>query len=145
MEPKEFVESQAPISQEEAKPKKEKKPRSEAQQAATAKALAAMTAKRKENIEKKKEIKEKVKIAKKVVEDKIIKEDLGFVTRTDFDSLRKELAELRAYHAVAKEVVTAKPERIVERIVEKHIPTPQASAPTKLSGHALLDSIFFNK
>ena len=147
MEAKEIVESQAPVTQEPAKPAKEKKPRSEKQKEATAKALAAMTAKRKENIEKKKEIKEKVKLAKKVVEEKIIKEDLAFATRNDVDSLRKELAELRALHAVAKEreAEKPKPERIVERIVERHTPTPQVVAPQKLSGHALLDSIFFNK
>jgi hypothetical protein len=147
MDPKPSVVSEAPVSQEPAKPVKDKKPRTEAQQAATAKALAAMTAKRKEIIEKKKEVKEKVKQAKKVVEDKIIKEDLAFATRTDVDSLRKELAELRALHAVAKEreAEKPKPERIVERIVERHAPTPHVAAPQKLSGHALLDSIFFNK
>ena len=147
MDAKPVVESQAPITQEDTKPKKEKKPRSEAQQAATAKALAAMTAKRKENIEKKKEIKEKVKLAKKVVEEKIIKEDLAFATRNDVDSLRKELAEVRALYAAAKEhavVEKPKPERIVERVIERQTPivTP---TPVKLTGHALLDSIFFNK
>jgi len=146
--PKNSEVSQAPMVQEEAKPKKEKKPRSEAQQAATAKALAAMTSKRKEIIEKKKEIKEKVKLAKKVVEDKIIKEDLAFATRTDVDSLRKELAEVRALYSAAREreatMEKAKPERIVERIVEKHIPTV-VPTPTKLSGHALLDKLFFEK
>ena len=151
MDAKPTVDSQAPISQEVVKPVKEKKPRSEAQQAATAKALAAMTAKRKENIEKKKEVKEKVKLAKKVVEDKIIKEDLAFATRnevrSDIDSLRKELAELRALHAVAKEReshVEKPKERIVERIIEKQ-PVATTTTPAKLTGHALLDKLFFEK
>ena len=141
--------SQAPIPQEVAKPVKEKKPRTEAQQAATQKALAAMTAKRKEQIEKKKEVKEKVKIAKKVVEDKILKEDLGFVTRQDFESMRKELSDLRALHEATRMMKAQEskpkptPERIVERVIER-VPTPSAQ-PQKLSGHALLDSIFFNK
>lgn len=129
-------------TQDQAKPKKE---RTEAQKAATAKALAAMTAARKERAKKQIETKEKVKQAKKIVEEKIIKEDLGFVTKQDFDSMRKELMELRAMteaHKIVKETPAPAPkERIVERIIEK-APTPVA-APTKLTGHALLDSIFF--
>ena len=148
MEPKTTSVSEAPPTQEVAKPVKVKKPRSEAQQAATAKALAAMTAKRKEIIEKKKEVKEQVKVAKKVVEDKILKEDLGFVTRSDFDNIRKELAEVKALYSIAQQKNAEKPvapkqERIVERVIER-VPTPSAQ-PQKLTGHALLDSIFFNK
>ena len=149
MEPKPILESQAPPAQPEAKPVKEKKPRSEAQQAATAKALAAMTARRKENIEKKKEVKEKIKVAKKVVEEKILKEDLRFASLNDIDSLRKELSELKgmltAKQQVEKEkpVVAPKPERIVERVIER-TPTPVAQ-PSKLTGHALLDKLFFEK
>ncbi len=145
--PKPTENNSLPSSQEPSKPVKEKKPRTEKQQAATAKALAAMTAARKQRAEKQIAKKEEVKKAKRIVEDKIIKEDLAFATRTDVDSLRKELAELRALHAVAKEreAEKPKPERIVERIVERHTPTPQVAAPQKLSGHALLDSIFFHK
>lgn len=153
MEPKPTLESQAPPPQEESKPVKQKKPRSEAQQAATAKALAAMTARRKENIEKKKEVKEKIKVAKKVVEEKILKEDLRFASLNDIDSLKKdfmkELGELRgmlsAKQQVEKEkpVVAPKPERIVERVIER-TPTPVAQ-PSKLTGHALLDKLFFEK
>lgn len=126
---------------------KEKKPRSEAQIAATQKALAAMTAKRKELAVKAKEKKEEVKVAKRVIADKIIKEDLSFATRNEVDSLRKELAELRAIHSAPKPEITqpAKPERIVERVVERHVPTPQVSQPQKLTGHALLDRLFFDK
>lgn len=147
MDPKPTLESQAPPPQPEAKPVKEKKPRSEAQQAATAKALAAMTAKRKENIEKKKEVKEKVKMAKKVVEEKILKEDIGFVLKNDFESritsLTKELGELRGLVSVKQQQEKEKPapkaERIVERVYEK-VPTP--TQPAKLTGHALLDKLF---
>ena len=134
-------------------PVKEKKPRTEAQKAATQKALAAMTAKRKEINEQIKEKKEKVKVAKKVVAEKILKEDLGFVSHRDFDdrvsSLTKEVAELRGMLTMKQQAPVEKPaaaapkERIVERVIER-VPTPSAQ-PQKLSGHALLDSIFFNK
>lgn len=132
----------AQSTQEQAKPKKE---RTEAQKAATAKALTAMTAARKEKAKKQIETKEKVKQAKKIIEDKIIKEDLGFVTKQDFDIMRKELMELRAMseaHKIIRETPSTAPkERIVERIIEK---APVSVAPlTKLTGHALLDSIFF--
>lgn len=136
--------------QEQTKPVKEKKPRTEAQQAATAKALAAMTAARKERAKKQIETKEKVKEAVKVVKEKIIKEDIGFVMKNDFESrfgaLQKELAEVRAMYAQSSskpEKVASAPtpkERIVERIVER-TPTPSAQ-PSRLTGHALLDKVF---
>jgi hypothetical protein len=130
----------------EPKATKEKKPRSEAQIAATQKALAAMTAKRKELAVKAKEKKEEVKVAKRVIADKIIKEDLSFATRNEVDSLRKELAELKALHTPKSESnQPAKPERIVERIVERHVPTPITAQATKLTGNALLDRLFFDK
>ena len=130
---------------------KEKKPRSEAQQAATQKALAAMTAKRKELNEKAKVKKEEVKKAKKVVEDKILKEDIGFVMKNDFESrlgsLTKELGELRgllsAKQQAEKEKPAPKQERIVERVIER-VPTP-IQQPAKLTGTALLDRLFFEK
>ena len=146
--PKPTENNSLPSSQEPSKPVKEKKPRTEKQQAATAKALAAMTAARKERAVKQIAKKEEIKKVKKIVEDKIIKEDLAFATRNDLDSLRKDLAEIRALYAMTKEQAAnekPKPERIVERIVERHTPTPQVAVPQKLSGHALLDSIFFNK
>ena len=130
----------------ETKPKKEKKPATPAQQAAREKGLKAMMEKRKQIAEVAKEKKEKIKVAKKVIEDKIIKEDLGFVTKQDFDSMRKELMELRALteaHRIVKETPPPKAERIVERIIEK-APT-QVAPPTRLTGHALLDKLFFEK
>jgi hypothetical protein len=148
--PKPTETNSIPSTQEQAKPVKEKKPRSEAQQAATAKALAAMTAARKQRAEKQIAKKEEIKKAKKVIEEKIMKEDIGFATKSDVDNrisaLTKELAEVRALYAVAKEREVEKPkERIVERVIERQPPTPQVQQPVKLSGHALLDSIFFNK
>ena len=135
------------------KPKKEKKPPTEAQQAAREKGLQAMMAKRKQLSEQVKEKKEKVKVAKKVVEDKIMKEDLGFVSHKDFEekynTLQKEVFELKGMLAVKQQVekekpVVAKPaERIVERVIER-TPTPVAP-PSKLTGHALLDKLFFEK
>lgn len=145
-------------TQEQVKPTKEKKPRSEAQQAATAKALAAMTAARKERakkqIEKKEEVKKAVAHAKKVVEEKIIKEDVGFVMRNDFEtkisSLTKEIGELRGLLSasqqkqVEKATPAVKQERIVERVIER-VPTPQTTQQAKLTGNALLDRLFFDK
>ena len=134
-------------TQEAPKPVKEKKPRTEAQKAATVKALAAMQERRKQINEEHKIKKEEVKKAKKVVEDKILKEDIGFVMKNEYESKQKELmgqiTELKAMILANKQVSQTKavPERIVERVVEKHIPTQ--TAPQKLSGHALLDSIFF--
>lgn len=142
--------SEAQVSQEVAKPAKEKKPRTEAQQAATQKALAAMTARRKQLIEEKKEKKEVIQKAKKVVEEKILKEDLGFVVRKDYEatisSLSKEIGELKALYAQAQKpkAEPAPKERIVERIIEKQAPTQQAT-PQKLTGYALLDKVFFEK
>lgn len=132
------------------KPKKEKKPPTEAQQAAREKGLQAMMAKRKQMAEQVKEKREKVKVAKKVIEDKILKDDLGFVSHKDFEekysSLQKEVFELRgmltAKQQAAQEKPVSKPaERIVERVIER-VPTPSAQ-PAKLTGHALLDSLFF--
>lgn len=133
----------------ETKPKKEKKPATPAQQAARDKGLQAMLAKRKEIAAKQIQKKEEVKTAKRIVENKILKEDLAFATKQDFDSLRRELMELRAHHEATKisaqeKPKAAPPERIVERIVEKHVPTVTA-APSKLTGHALLDRLFFDK
>ena len=110
-------------------------------------------AKRKELAVKQKEKKEEVKKAKKVVEDKILKEDVGFVMRNDFESkissLTKEIGELRGLlsasqqKAVEKPVAAPKQERIVERVIER-VPTP-VTTPAKLTGHALLDKLFFEK
>ena len=140
-------ESQLP--QEAVKPVKVKKPRSEAQQAATQKALAAMTAKRKQLNEEHREKKEEVKQAVKVVKEKILKDKVSFVTLQDFEATKRELAELRgmltAKQQFEKErvVVPPKQERIVERVIER-VPTPSQPV-QKLTGTALLDSIFFNK
>lgn len=143
--------SEAPVVAEPvaSKPAKEKKERSEAQKAATAKALAAMTAARKEKAKRQIEKKEEVKVAKKVIEKKILDENLTFATKKDIESMRKELIELRALHEankIVKElpVSTPKPqERIVERVIER-VPTSH-QAPVKLTGHALLDKLFFEK
>jgi len=134
------------------KPMKEKKPPSEAQKAAREKGLQTMMAKRRELAAKQKEKKEEVKTAKRIVENKILKEDLAFATKQDLEAMRKELMELRAHHEaskiVAKEKAVEKPapkaERIVERVIERQAPTAPAP-PVKLTGHALLDKLFFEK
>ena len=134
-----------------AKPVKEKKPPSEKQIAQRQMALLKMREKRQQLTEERKEKKEKVKIAKKVVEEKILKEDLAFATRNDVDSLRKELAEVRALYSVAQQKAASAPapapaprERIVERVIEKEAPS-RSTTPQRLTGHALLDKLFFEK
>ena len=104
-----------------------------------------MTAARKERAEKQKVKKEEIKQAKKVIEDKVIKEDLSFVLKSDFEAIKKELADLKSLHSqqAAKPAPKPVPERIVERVVER-VPT-QPVQPTKLTGHALLDKLFFEK
>lgn len=129
------------------KPDGRKKPRSEAQQAATVKALAAMRAKRDQLDQEKREKKEVIKKAKKVVEDKILKDDVGFVMKNDFESLKKELYELKGLYAASqqqakpeKPTPAPKQERIVERVIER-VPE-RSTTPTRLTGHALLDKVF---
>lgn len=141
--------SETPAIEKEPKPVKEKKPPTEKQVAQRQMALKKMQEKRQQLSEERKEKKEKVKIAKKVVEEKILKEDLAFATRNDLDSLRKELAELRALHSVAQQKAAHAPapapkERIVERIIEKEAPS-RSTTPQRLTGHALLDKLFFEK
>lgn len=121
---------------------KSKKPRSEAQQAATVKALAAMRAKRDVLDQEKREKKEVIKKAKKVVEDKILKDDVGFVMKNDFESLKKELYELKGLMSASHkpEKPLPKQERIVERVIER-VPE-RSTTPTRLTGHALLDKVF---
>ena len=150
-QPKPTENNSPQLVQEQAKPAKEKKPRTEAQKQATVKALAAMTAARKARAEKQIEKKEEIKKAKKVVEEKILKEDIGFALKNDVDSkissLMREVGELRglltAKQQAEKEKPAPKAERVVERVIER-VPTPQAQ-PTKLTGHALLDKLFFEK
>lgn len=125
------------------KVEKPKKERSEAQKAATMKALAAMTAARKARAVKQKEHKEEVKVAKKVIEKKIVDENIKFATKSEIEAMRKELQDLRALHEAAKMVPQKAPERIVERVIEK-VPSLPVQ-PMKLSGHALLDKLFFEK
>lgn len=146
MEPKPTeAPSVEPVKVEEVKEKKPKKERTEAQKQATQKALAAMTAARKERAVKQLEHKEEVKVAKKVIEKKIVDENIKFATKSEIDAMKKELLELRALHEASKMVKEKPaPERVVERIVERHVPVAP-SAPVKLSGHALLDKLFFDK
>ncbi len=141
-----------PTMQQEPKPAKEKKPRTEAQQQATQKALTAMTVARKERAKQQIEKKAEVKEAVKIVKEKIYKDKVGFVTQTEYEStksgLMKEIAELKGMVAMRSQYERERPaapkqERIVERVIER---VPTAPAPLqKLTGTALLDSIFFNK
>lgn len=144
--------TEAPITESIPKPQKEKKPPTEAQVKQRQAALIKMTEKRKQIAAENKEKKEKVKQAKKVVEDKILKEDVGFVMKSDFDNMRnsfmKEIGELKALYGqqpAAKpkeEKVQKAPERIIERVIERPAPTPSIQQQQRLTGHALLDKVF---
>ncbi len=85
------------------------------------------------------------------MEDKILKEDVGFVMKNDFESrfsaLQKELYELKSSmkpqvveRVIEKHVDSApKQERVVERVVE--VPS-RSTTPQRVTGHALLDKVF---
>lgn len=124
-------------------PEKAKKPRSEAQKATTAKALEVLKARReaKNNEEKAvKESKELEKEAKRGVKRSVPVNEV--VTKKDLDEYMKGIKELIAntkaptVEKVVEKVVEKPVEKVVERVIEK-------PAPVKLSGHALLDELFF--
>ena len=129
-------------------PQKEKKERSEAQKAATLKAMAVLKEKREaaakvsaDEADAKLIAKEKVRAYKKR------EPGAEIVTRKDLEGFMGEIKGMLSSKVdpvvekpVVKEVV-----KVVEKPIVKAIaPTPKIEAP-KLSGHELLDRLFFNK
>lgn len=139
---------------------KEKKPRTEAQIAAQKKALAMLKEKRdKAKAEENKLVEEaKVDNGKKKELEKILYEKAkyqrkklppapSYVTMGDLENFKNDLLgslSKSVVKPIEPEVIKAEPkvvERVIEKIVEKPVPVVQP----KLTGHELLDRIFFNK
>jgi len=141
---------------------KKKKPRTEAQVAAQQKALATLKEKRdKQKAEetklaeeaktdelKKKEL-EKIQYEKAKYQRKKLPPAPSYITSVDLEKFKNELIGSLSNSKVQEkpviqEKVIEKPvvvERIIEKVVEKPVPVIQQ----KLTGHELLDRIFFNK
>jgi len=149
------------ISKVDAEKKKEKKPRTEAQIAAQQKALATLKEKRdKQKAEetklveeaktdelKKKEL-EKIQYEKAKYQKKKLPPAPSYITSVDLEKFKNELIGSLSSKPVIQEKpvekVVEKPvvvERVIEKVVEKPVPVVQQ----KLTGHELLDRIFFNK
>ena len=143
---------------------KKKKPRTEAQVAAQQKALATLKEKRdKQKAEetklaeeaktdelKKKEL-EKIQYEKAKYQRKKLPPAPSYITSVDLEKFKHELigslsgkvAEVKVVEKPVEKVIE-KPvivERVIEKVVEKPVPVVQQ----KLTGHELLDRIFFNK
>jgi hypothetical protein len=150
---------------------KEKKARSPAQIAAQQKALATLKERRdkikaeEDKAEKeaavdssKKAELDKLKYEKAKMQRKRLPAPPSYITTNDLDKFKNDLLGSLTRHQPAVElpkepkppprepvkyvepVVVAEP-RVVEKVIEKPVPVPQQ----KLTGHELLDRIFFNK
>ena len=130
-------------------PPKEKKPRTEKQKAAMNKALQVLKARREEKAKTVKEEKDGKAIAKmKWREAKKSAPANEIVTKAELESWMTNLKESLKPQVVEKivekpvEKIVEKPvEKIVERVVERQVP----SKAEKLTGHQLLDRLFFNQ
>lgn len=130
-------------------PAKEKKPRSEKQIEAQKKAFAVLKQKREEAAKAKKESKDAAEVNKdkwRELKKKAPAEEL--VTKKDLEGFMSEVRGFMKPQVVEKVVekpverIVEKPvERVIERVVEKNVPAPNV----KLTGHELLDKLFFSK
>ena len=148
------------------KENKEKKARSPAQIAAQQKALATLKERRdkikaeEEKAEKEAAVDEskkaeldKIKYEKAKQQRKRLPVPPSYVTVNDLDKFKNDLlgsltrhqpaAEPKEHRTPPVELVkpTPVPTPVVENVIEKPVPVPQK----KLTGHELLDRIFFNK
>lgn len=139
-------------------PEKVKKPRSEAQIAATKanhqKALLAMKEKREAREKVEKEVKESKEIEKEkwreVKKAKLPAEDL--VTKKDLDDFMTNVKSLLTAKSESPSRESLGPPAAVQKttVVKREIPAAPTKvvapppAPVKLSGHELLDRLFFN-
>lgn len=151
------------------KENKEKKARSPAQIAAQQKALATLKERRdkikaeEEKAEKEAAVDEgkkaeldKLKYEKAKMQRKRLPAPPSYITTNDLDKFKNDLLGSLTRHQPAVEPPKEpKPapmpenrfpapvvvERVIEKVVEKPVPVPQQ----KLTGHELLDRIFFNK
>ena len=138
----------APVALEVTLPPKVKKPRSVKQQEATAKALAILSERREKKRAEAVAVSETKEIAKEVIKkQKKSDPSIEFVTKSDLEGfmsvieakMNSRAAAAPAATPVAKVLPTAPSQ--VAKVIQK-APTPIAPV-TKLTGHALLDSLFF--
>jgi len=144
---------------------KEKKARSPAQIAAQQKALATLKERRdkikaeEEKAEKEAEVDagkkaelDKIKYEKAKMQRKRLPAPPSYITSNDLDRFKNDLlGSLNKQQPVVQQPVVQQPileppkpapvvvERVIEKVLEKPVPAP------KLTGHELLDRIFFNK
>ena len=141
-------------------PPKEKKPRTEAQKTATAKAFEALKARREAKAIAEKDLNDAKVLAKDKVRHRKKKESgIDLVTHKDLEEWVGKIKTMIPVpvDAPAKPVDAPAPVKTVEtvKIMEAVTPTPKivkepkkapvVAAPKKLTGHELLDSLFFNK
>lgn len=136
----------APLALEVTLPPKVKKPRSVKQQEATARALAVLSERREKKKAEMVAVSETKEIAKEVIK-KQKKENVEFVTKSDLEGfmatieskMNSRAAAAPVAAPVAKVLPTAPSQ--VAKVIQK---APTVAAPVaKLTGHALLDSLFF--
>jgi hypothetical protein len=140
-------------------PPKEKKPRTDAQKTATAKAFEALKARREAKAVAEKDLNDAKELAKEKVRHRKKKESgIDLVTKKDLEEwvgkIKTMIPASAASEATAVEpaVPAAAPVQIkvesqLPKIKEvKEVKEPKKPAPPKkLTGHELLDSLFFNK
>ena len=138
MEPtKEIVEIEVKL------PVKEKKPRTEKQKEAMAKALATLKDKREAAAKQERDVADAKTLAKEKTRA-VRRREPGseLVTKKQMEDMLMQIKPVVVEKVVEKPVVI---EKVVEKpvkvtqVIEKVIPAP------KLSGHELLDRLFFNK
>lgn len=135
-------------------PPKEKKPRTEAQKTATAKAFEALKARREAKAVAEKDLNDAKELAKEKVRHRKKKESgVDLVTHKDLEEWVGKIKTMIPVPvdapAPAKTVDVPAPVKTVETPTPKIVKEPKKAAaaapPKKLTGHELLDSLFFNK
>ena len=131
-------------------PAKEKKPRTEAQKTATAKAFEALKARREAKAVAEKDLNDAKELAKEKVRHRKKKESgVDLVTHKDLEEWVGKIKTM-----IPVPIDTPAPVKTVEPLKTVETPTPKivkepkkaaAPKPEKLTGHALLDQLFFNK
>lgn len=147
-----IVESSKPTLELEVKlPPKEKKPRSEAQKTATARAFEALKARREAKAIAEKDLNDAKELAKEKVRHRKKKESgIDLVTKKDLEEWVGKIktmipSEVKTVEAPLVPVAQEAPVK-VEMPKIKEVKEPKKPAPPKkLTGHELLDSLFFNK
>jgi hypothetical protein len=137
----------APLALEVTLPPKVKKPRSVKQQEATAKALAILSERREKKKAEAVAVSDTQVIAKEVIK-KQKKENptVEFVTKSDLEGFMSTIeAKMNSRAAAAPAAPVARvlptaPSQVAKPLLQR-APTPLP--PAKLTGHALLDSLFF--